>query len=230
MTDTATASTLMTDVRLATDTVGDNNISDAYLLTLIDRSYGKLYRQIATQYQGFFEVEETGTSLVVGQRTYALPATFMHLKGVDIVDGSERLSLRAIQFGDRNKLSNDPRFVPQRPPMLRTNLSYFLQGNTLRIEPVPQVTNQLVITYVPRPTRITNSADTFDVIAGFDAFIVYDASISVLAKQERDTGNLIQLRQDALQDIINVVTPRVTGDAVQVRDEYFGGVLVAPWL
>lgn len=231
MTDTATASTLMTDVRLATDTVGDNNISDAYLLTLIDRSYGKLYRQIATQYQGYFEVEDSSTNLVSGQRTYSLPADFMHLKGVDVVEGTERTSLRAIQFGDRNKLSNDPRFIPQRPVMLRTNLAYFLQGDSLRIEPPPQITNQLIITYVPRPARITDSADTFDVIAGFDSFIVYDASISVLAKQERDTANMIQLRQDALQDIIRVVTPRITGDSVMVRDEFFGAdSQVAPWL
>jgi hypothetical protein len=231
MSDTATASVLMQDVRLATDTVGDNNITDAYLLTCIDRSYGKLYRQISTQYQGFFEVEDTNTSLVVDQRTYNLPSDFMHLKGVDIVDGNDRASLRAIQFGDRNKLSNDPRFIPQRPAMLRTNLAYFLQGNTLRIEPPPQVTNQLVITYVPRPTRITSSSDTFDVIAGFDSFIVYDAGISVLLKQERDASGIIQLRQDALQDIINVVSPRITGDAVLVRDEFFGSDnQVAPWL
>lgn len=231
MADTATASVLMQDVRLATDTVGDNNITDAYLLTLIDRSYGKLYRQISTQYQGFFETEDSNTSLVVGQRLYALPSDFMHLKGVDLVEGSDRVSLRRIQFGDRNTLSNDPRFIPQRPAMLRTNLAYFTQGDDLRIEPAPQVTNQLIITYVPRPTRITSSSDTFDVIAGFDAFIVYDASISVLMKQERDPSGIIQLRQDALQDVITVVTPRETGDSVMVRDEFFGnGQQVAPWL
>lgn len=221
MTDTATASTLMTDIRRLTDTESDANISDAYLLTLVDRSYNKLYRKVATRYAGFFDVESTSTSLVVGQRTYALPADFMHLRGVDIVIGGERASLKRIGFGERNTQTSDPRFVPFRLERQRTMYGYFTQKDNLRIEPVPSTTEQLIITYVPRPVRITNSSTTFDVISGFDDFIIYDAAIQVLAKQERDPMVYGQLRADALAMVIETCTPRETGDAIQVRDEYF---------
>lgn len=231
MTDTATASDLMTEVRQHTDTVGDANIPDAFLLTLIDKSYGKLYRQISTQYQGFFEAEDTSITLVVDQRLYALPADFFHLKGVDLVLSSgDRVTLYPASFGERNDISNDPRLAPRLPARLKSNYRYMLQGNNLRISPKPNSTEQLILTYVPRPTRITNSGDTFDVIAGFDSFIVYDAAIAVLAKQERDPSAMIQLRQDALQDVVNSVTPRITGDSVQVRDDFFGNDGVGGWL
>lgn len=221
MTDTATASVLMTDIRRLTDTESDANISDAYLLTLVDRSYNKLYRKVATRYAGFFDVENSSTSLVVGQRTYALPADFMHLRGVDIVIGGERASLKRIGFGERNTQTSDPRFVPFRLERQRTNYGYFTQKDNLRIEPLPSTTEQLIITYVPRPVRISNSSTTFDVISGFDDFIIYDAAIQVLAKQERDPMVYGQLRADALAMVIETCTPRETGDAIQVRDEYF---------
>lgn len=223
MTDIATASTVMNSIRLQTDTVNDPNITDAYLLELVDKSYGKLYKQIALRYAGFFDVEDTSISLVSGTRFYNLPATFMHLRGVDLVQSDgDRVKLSRLNFGDRDQLSNDPRYVPQRLDRQKSYYRYMTQANTLRIEPVPTSTESLVLTYVPRPTRITSSSDTFDVIAGFEDFIVYDASIQVLAKQERDPTTQTGLRQDALQTIIEICSPRETGDAISVRDNVFG--------
>lgn len=222
MTDTATASVLMTQVRQHTDTESDANITDAFLLSLVDKSYNKLYRQIATEYAGYFDVEDSSKSLIVGQRLYALAADFMHLRGVDIVVGTDRVTLGRIGFGERNRRTNDPRYYSRQLERIRTNYAYLTQKNDLRIDPVPTTTEQIIMTYVPRPTRITNSADTFDVIAGFEDFIVYDASVSVLGKQERDVSVMAAQRQDALQLIIQTVSPRETGDPIQVRDDYFG--------
>lgn len=222
MTDTATASVIMTKIRQHTDTENDANISDAFLLTLVDTSYNKLYRNIATQYEGFFDVEDSSKSLIVGQRTYALAADFMHLRGVDIVVGGDRIKLSRFSFGERGRRTNDPRFIPVRLERIRSNYAYMTQKDNLRIDPLPNTTEQLIMTYVPRPTRITNSADTFDVIAGFEDFIVYDAGVTVLTKQERDPSAMAAMRQDALNLVIKTVSPRETGDPIQVRDDYFG--------
>lgn len=222
MTDTATASVLMTDVRRVTDTENDAHIADAYLLTLIDRSYNKLYRQIATQYESFFDTEDTSKSLIIGQRDYTLASDLMHLKGVDIVLGGERVTLRPYSFGERNDRANDPRIYRVGYDRQQTNYRYRSQANNLRIDPLPDSTEQLIMTYVPRPARITTSGQTFDVIAGFDDFIIYDAGVQVLMRQERDPSSMAALRQDALQAVIATVSPRDIGDPTQVRDAYFG--------
>jgi hypothetical protein len=222
MADTATASVLMTDVRRLTDTENDAHITDAYLLTLIDRSYNKLYRTIATQYESFFDTEDSSKSLIVGQRTYALASDLMHLKAVDIVRGSERIPLRRFSLPQRESFSRDPRYVPFSGDRQRTNYRYKAEANNLRIDPLPDTTEQLIMTYVPRPTRITNSSTTFDVIAGFDDFIIYDASIQVLTRQERDASQYVALRQDALQGVIATVSPREVSDTVNVSDVFFG--------
>lgn len=222
MTDTATASSVMSDIRLHTDTVNDANITDAFLLSIVDKSYSKLYKNIATQYQGFFDLEHTSITLVPGTRTYALPADFMHLRGVDIMFGTDRVKMRRIAFGERDRWTDDPRFVPFRMERARTYYGYLTQKDNLRIEPLPNSSENLLLTYVPRPTRITTVGQTFDVIAGFEDFIVYDSSIMVLAKQERDPMMMTQLRADALKTIIDVVSPRETGEPIQVRDDYFG--------
>jgi hypothetical protein len=222
MADTATASVLMTDVRRLTDTENDAHIADAYLLTLIDRSYNKLYRAIATQYESFFDTEDTSKSLVINQRDYALAADLMHLKGVDIVIGGERVTMRPYGFGERNDRSNDPRIYRVGYDRQSTSYRYRTQANNLRIDPVPNSTEQLIMTYVPRPTRITTSGQTFDVLSGFDDFIIYDASVQVLMRQERDPSAMAALRQDALQAVIAAVSPRDIGDPTQVRDAYFG--------
>lgn len=222
MADTATASVLMTDVRNLTDTVNDNHITDAYLLTLIDRSYGKMYRTIATQYESYFDTEDTSKSLIVGQRTYALPNNMLHLKGVDIVKGGDRIPLKRFRLGERSSYTNDPRFIPFEADRQRSNYRYKTEAENLRIDPLPDTTEQLIMTYVPRPTRITSSSDTFNVIAGFDDFIIYDAAIQVLAKQERDSSAMVALRQDSYNGIISACSPREPGDATQVRDSFFG--------
>lgn len=211
----------MTDVRRLTDTENDNHITDAYLLTLIDRSYGKLYKTITTQYESYFDTEDTSLALVVDQRLYNLPATILHLKGVDIVKGSERIPLRRFTLNQRSSFTNDPRFVPYAAERMRTNYRYKTQGNSLRIDPLPNSTEPLILTYVPRPTRITSSSDTFDVIAGFDDFIIYDAAIQVLTRQERDPSQYVALRQDALNSVIATVSPRETVDPVHVTDVFF---------
>lgn len=222
MADTATASVLMTDVRRITDTDNDAHIADAYLLTLIDRAYNKLYRLVATQYESFFDTEDTSKSLIIGQRDYALPADLLHLKGVDIVIAGERTPMRTYSFGERNERSNDPRVYRVGYDRQRTNYRYRSQANNLRIDPVPSSTEPLVITYVPRPARITTSGQTFDVIAGFDDFIIYDAATFVLGRQERDPSAMMASRQEALQAVIAAASPRDVGDPVQVRDAYFG--------
>jgi hypothetical protein len=222
MADTATASVLMTDVRQLTDTENDAHIADAYLLTLIDRSYNKLYRQIATQYESFFDTEDTSKSLIVGQRTYALPATLMHLKAVDLVRGDDRIPLRRFSLPQRSSFTRDPRFLPFGAERQRTYYRYKAEANNLRIDPLPDTTEPLIITYVPRPVRITSGSDTFDVIAGFDDFIIYDAAIQVLMRQERDPSQYVALRQDALQGVIATVSPREVSDTVNVSDVFFG--------
>jgi len=221
MADTATASVLMTDVRRLTDTENDAHITDAYLLTLIDRSYNKLYRLITTQYESFFDTEDTSKSLIVGQRDYALASDLMHLKGVDLVIGGERVPMRVYSFGERNQRGQDPRLLRVGYDN-RTQYRYRTQGNNLRIDPVPTSTEQLVMTYVPRPVRITTSGQTFDVIAGFDDFIIYDASMFVLARQERDPSIYMAARQAAEQEVIKAVSPRDVGDPTTVRDAFFG--------
>lgn len=222
MADTATASVLMTDVRRLTDTDNDAHITDAYLLTLIDRSYNKLYRLMATQYESFFDTEDTSKSLIVGQRDYALASDLLHLKGVDIVIGGERTPMRTYSFGERNERSNDPRVYRVGYDRQRTQYRYRTQANNLRIDPLPDSTEQLVMTYVPRPARITSSGQTFDVFAGFDDFIIYDAAMFVLQRQERDANAVMAARQEALQAVIAAASPRDVGDPTQVRDAYFG--------
>lgn len=222
MTDTATASSVMNDIRLHTDTVNDANITDAFVLSLVDKSYNKLYKNIALRYAGFFDVEDTSISLVLNQRTYALPADFLHLRGVDMLFGTERVRMRRFGFGDRDRITSDPRFVPYYQLGRGSNYQYMVQKNNLRIEPLPQSTESLILTYVPRATRITSSSNTFDVISGFEDFIVYDASILVLNKQERDPTAMIQMRADALKTIVDLCTTRETNEPIQVRDDFFG--------
>lgn len=227
MADTATASVLMTDVRRLTDTDSDAHISDAYLLTLIDRSYNKLYRVIATQYESFFDTEDTSKSLIVGQRDYALPSDLMHLKGVDIIISGDRYPLRSYNFASRTGRQR-PDLVSRFDARAANRYRYRSQGNNLRIDPLPDSTEQLIITYVPRPVRVTTSVQTFDVLSGFDDFIIYDAAVQVLTRQERDPSAMAALRQDAMQMVIQAVSPRDVGDPVTVTDVFFGG-LGLPW-
>ena len=212
--DTVTVSGLIADVRAKTDTVNDNNIVDADIILFLNHGYKKLYNEIVTAYQAHFDKEGTPFNLVSGTYLYTLPTDFLILKSVDLIRNNERFTLKPCSIQERNQWERriaafDRRFAPYR---------YFLQGNSIRFVPVPDSTEQILLTYIPTPTAITSSGQSVDVLSGFDEYITCAASVNVLARQERDVQVMMADREDAKRQVMEICKPRDAGQPRSVVD------------
>lgn len=176
---------LRTRCKEESDNVNQSFISDAEWDKLINSSYQEVYGLVAETYGAdyFTQSPSTGyTFLTDGiNQFFALPATFFKLLGVDVQVSSPQqwVTLKRFAFADRNRLSvfNNP--IP-------------MAGQTVRVF------------FVPRVTVLAADADVIsDAISmnGWEEYIIADACIKAMAKEESDVSVLMERKQKLLKRI-----------------------------
>lgn len=150
----------------------------------INQSFFEIYGLTAQVYGAeYYVVDPPYTFLTDGiNDKFALPADFFKLLGVDVLYGgtNQWTSLRRFNVPERNKYSaiNSP--IPA-------------AGQTVRL------------LYIPRPTALSLTTDTVpDALSmnGWDEYIVVDAALKAMAKEESDVS-VLMARKQALVDRIN---------------------------
>lgn len=153
--------------------------------SMISQSYKELWDILAQKFGDDYFVATpylytTGSNV----QLYPLPPDFKALLGVDVAlnpgDPNSWISLRQFEFIQRN-LYNYPNVYTFYGI---TNLRYRLNGNNLMIVPVTQAGQTIRIWYVPRPNQLINDTDTVDAVAGWEEYIIADACIKALGKEE----------------------------------------------
>lgn len=184
------------------DNVGQSFVSDPEWNTYINNSYGELYSLLAESYGADYFVQSlTGgyTFLTDGINSFfALPADFFKLLGVDVQVSSPQqwVSLKPFAFADRNRLSvfNNP--VP-------------MAGQTVRMF------------YIPRVTALAaDGTSTVDAVSinGWDEYIVADACIKALAKEESDVSVFMVRKQGLIKRMESETQNRDAGNPPTIVD------------
>lgn len=70
--------------------------------------------------------------------------------------------------------------------------TYRVVGSTLELNP-PPTSGVYTVRYVPVPAELTDDADTFDGVLGWDEYIVVAVSIDVLDKEDGDQNTIMRL-------------------------------------
>lgn len=202
----------------------DANINASYfeLYDLLVQKFGDDYFVAGTPdnwYQLVTTSTTTGYPLPDGSSTYKLVDTtttapaFYKLLGVDVKYGSEWIPLKPFTFLDRNRWSTST--IP-----LGTGgtLRYRLQGGYLWIAPQPTGGQLVRLWYVPRMTALVADGDLLDGVSGWEEYVIVDAAIKALAKEESDTG-VQQLAKAALIARIDAAAEnRDAGSPARVTD------------
>lgn len=210
----------MTESQFVTDPELDTYINaSAYeLYDLLVTAYGEDY-YVATPY----EFTTDGTN-----QTYALPSDFYKLLGVDLnITGTGNnnqntpITLKPFKFNERNKFSY------QNIQMYRgTNLRYRLKGNDVYFNLVPQSGQLCRVWYVPQMTKLVDDADTLNGVSGWQEYVLIDAALKMLAKQNLDVSVLAAQKAAMIKRINDTAANRDAGEPQCVSDtsEYNNGV------
>lgn len=180
------------------DNVGSGFITDPEWNTYIQASYQELYGLIVQAFGNdyFVQTPATGYTFVTTGLTqfFALPADFFKLLGVDLQITTDCwVSLRPFPFQERNMGGV-------------TNIQTPMGGQTLRV------------LYVPLPTLPTLDASTIDGVNGWEEYIVIDAAMKAMAKEESDVSVLALRKQAILTRLESEIENRDAGSPTVIAD------------
>lgn len=229
MATTMTLAQLMTAVRQRADMVPNSYtpaltgngffVTEPELISYVNQSYFELYDLLISCFGANYYVKAPPPTFATDGTNdqYALPADFYKLLGVDLQIANStqsRVTIQPFEFIDRNRYA-----VPNFQSFYGvTNLRYRLNGDNLWFTPVPSAGQQIQLWYVPRMTTLAALTDTADGISGWTEYIITDAAIKCLQKEESDTSILQGQKAALIQRIMAMADSRDIGSPHKVSD------------
>lgn len=192
------------------DRVNSTFVSTSEWNNYINQSYFELYDLLVDTYEDYYlksyQFTTDGTN-----NTYALPADFYKAMGVDIglaTSNNARVTVKKFEFIGRN------RYVY--PNITSTflgvfNLEYRIMGGNIMLIPTPSSGQIMTLWYIPRLTMLLADSDLADGISGWTEYIITDAAIKALQKEESDTSVLMMQKQALIKRIEDSAMNRDAG-------------------
>ena len=171
-----------TRVRQRADMENSNFVSDSELNGYINKSISELYDLLVSSNSEYF-LSSTTSTVASGESTITLPSDFYKLRGVDFYLGGRWTDLEQFNFNERNLDSTTY-------SLIGCHVKYRLQGSTIKLIPEDNVDGQYRVWYTPVPTELSSDSDSFEGINGWEEYVVVDAAIKCLQKEESSTTDL----------------------------------------
>lgn len=235
MSTTMTLTDLILASRQRADMVNSTFVSDSELTSYINQSYFELYDLLVQKYGDNYYVAPPVTITTDGTNDqYSLPdgtlyssaLAFYKLLGVDLMlqpgQANTALPLKQFDFAERNNFTN-----PVLPFPYGRTIKYRLNGSKLWLRPLPTANMVLQLWYVPRLTQLVTGSDTVDGISGWTEYIIIDAAIKCLQKEESDVSILALQKGEIIKRIEAAAENRDAANPATVADVmssgYYGG-------
>jgi hypothetical protein len=220
-------SALQTAVRQRADIVGSQFVSDSELTSYINQSYFELYDLLVQEYGDNYYVAPAVTFTTDGtSQSYALPngtnysaaPALYKLLGVDLQlspgNTGSYVTLKQFNFSERNRFAipNTSNFYGV------TNLRYHIMGDNLMFQPLASAGQVIQLWYIPRMTQLSGASDTVEGVSGWTEYIIVDAAIKCMQKEESDVSVLMAQKQALIKRIEAAAENRDAGMPATVAD------------
>lgn len=200
-------------------------VTDDEWNTYINDSIKELYDLIIQKYGDDYYCNRVTFTTDGSSQFYALPdgtnysaaLPFYKFLGLDLQLSNTPdsfVTIRSFSFQDRNRYA-----VPNFQSFYGvTNLRYRLNGTNLLLTPIPASGQTLQLWYVPRATTLLNDTDTTDGYGGWTEYVILDACIKAMVKQELPSQEFMQQKIAMIGRIESVAENRDAGNPAIVTD------------
>lgn len=216
------------------DRVNSQFVTDSEWNQYINQSYFELYDMLIQSYGNEYHVAPWTQFTTNGGFSYALPdglttfqdqnganfvpAPFYKLLGVDLglsPSANAWITLKKYDFISRNRY-----VYPQITTSLLgvAGLRYRIIGNNLQFIPTPAAGQIVRLWYIPRMTALLQDSDICDGVSGWTEYIIVDAAIKALQKEESDVSVLMAQKQALIDRIQAAAENRDAGEPETVSD------------
>lgn len=205
------------EVRLAAqqraDMVNSQFVTPTEWVSYINFSYKELYDILVAKFEDYYSISLT-FSVPSGSNSYTLPADFYKMRGVDrAVSGNEFYTIRPFTFEDRNNRRRAALFRGLYP-----TVRYRILGSNLIFTPDDAADGTYRIWYIPRASDLTLDTDTIDGVNGWEEYVIVDAAIKALTKEESDAQVFMMQKQALLKRIEDMAGNRDAGEPERITD------------
>jgi hypothetical protein len=241
---TQTLLDLRTSVRQESDTEGDPHVSDTEINGYINTAYLELYALLVSSFgDDYFTVSATfpgdGVTSVYplpdGALYSAAPAFY---KGVMLeanLAGSNPyswVSLKRFNLREKNRFNPLNQIIMPGYQWPR----YRLLGDGVMFWPIPVASINFRLWYAPKLAPLASDASVAKDFSGWLEYVVVDAAMKCVAKQERDVSLLMARKSALLARVEKEAANRDIGEAAEVtmtETEGLGGPFTGgpfgPW-
>lgn len=211
-----TLASLRNQSRLRADKVNSGYILDAELNQYINNSLTELYDLLVGAYGNDYYLKQYDFSVTGTTKSYALPSDFYKLEGIDLyINPSRFITLKPFMFNERGRYqdgSNWAAIVAIQGPR------YHLTSNNIEFNPSPPGNYNMSMFYVPQCPELVVDSDAFDGINGFEEYVIIDAAIKMLQKEDSDVSVLMAQKNAILKRINLMAENRDIGHSFVVND------------
>lgn len=166
----------------------------------INQSAFELYDLIVNTYEDWYFATPYSFQ-TDGSASYDLPPLMYRLMGVDLgiaENNNAWVTVPKYDFVERNRYVY-PNVTSTYYGMF--NLRYRAMGNKLNFIPTPSSGQYIRVWYVPRMVEMVADTDVLDMVSGWQEYIVVDATIKALQKEESDVSALMVQKQALIKRI-----------------------------
>lgn len=208
------------------DRVNSNFVTKEEWNSYINQSYAELYDLLVTLYEDYY-VAAPLTFITDGSTNqYTLPngsnfngaPAFYKLLGADCglgANGNAWVTLHKFDFISRNRYV----FPNVTSTFLGVfNLRYRVVGNTLFFIPTPSANQYIRLWYIPRVNTLLKDSDMLDSVSGWIEYVIVDAAIKCLQKEESDVSVLLAQKQMLIDRIQSSAMNRDAGQPDTISD------------
>lgn len=229
MSRTRTLSELRLEVRQRADMVNSAFVTDLEVDRVINQSWARMYDMLLGAGEDYY-LKYVDVSAPVGgyydlssyNDSTGNPATDVYqIRGVDAnYSGNITVNVPRFSWEERNLYLAAPALTPYYPIVAYR----FVQNPTTQkdaIQIIPNVSTgvtNLRVWYYPNPKVLTNANDTLDGRSGWEEWVVVDAAMKLLAKEESDTTQLEREATRIWAQIALVAQNRDSGQSKRVTD------------
>jgi hypothetical protein len=209
------------------DRVDSNFISLPEWNSYINQSYMELYDLLVTTFEDYYMApalifQVNGTDYLYdlpnGSNYSGAPA-FYKMLGVDLSLNTSQnayVTIDRFQFKSRNTY-----VYPNSASSIYGvfNLQYRIMGNQIEFIPTPSASQTIRIYYIPRINALLQDTDiTTNSISGWIEYVITDAAIKALQKEESDVSVLMAQKQALLRRIQESGANRDAGSPDKITD------------
>jgi hypothetical protein len=213
------------------DMLDSQFVTDSELVSYINSSIAELHDILIQSYGEDYRIKDVEFQTVSQQADYDLSTVvtdddFYKLRGLDAqLNGDDFFTLQPFNFNERNRFQHFGAW----DLLGITNVRYRVLGNNIRFAPIPDNNVTVKLWYIPVAQKLALDTDTLDDINQYAEYVVVDAAIKMLNKEESDTA-VLREQKDALKRRIEEASNNRdvgAGDAVSdiyiENDDFFYG-------